>query len=112
MSSLSKLGSKLDNAIREVNSPHWSLTKLGILIFLYPTITAVFLYDAYYNHRMDWMNTAVYICGIVTPRLVSQILAARFGYQGKDGAKLADDNSIDASSKEAPEPPDEEPAKK
>ena len=100
-SSIRKLGGKLDHAIREVNSPHWSLTKLGIMVFLYPTITFVFVYDAYKNGRMDWTNTAIYICGIVTPRLVSQILAARFGYQGKNGERLDGDNSIDASPKKA-----------
>jgi hypothetical protein len=105
-SAIKSLGNKLDQAIREVNSPHWSLTKLGIMVFLYPTITFVFVYDAYKNNRMDWMNTAVYICGIVTPRLVSQILAARFGYQGKNGERLDGDNSIDASPKK-PEKEDE-----
>jgi hypothetical protein len=105
-SAIKILGSKLDHAIREVNSPHWSLTKLGIMVFLYPTITFVFVYDAYKNSRMDWMNTAVYICGIVTPRLVSQILAARFGYQGKNGERLDGDNNIDASPKKSEEEDD------
>ena len=100
MGMLKELGSKLDHSIREVNSPHWSLTKLGMLFFLFPSITGVFVYDAIINKRMDWMNTAIFITGIVTPRLISQILAARFGYQGKNGEKLDGDNSIDASPKD------------
>jgi hypothetical protein len=97
MNFLKTLGSKIDYSIREVNSPHWSLTKLGMLVFLYPAITWVFIFDVYTNNKMDWMNTAIFICGIVTPRMLSQILAARFGYKTKDGEKLNDDNSIDAS---------------
>lgn len=93
--------SKLDASIREVNSPNWSLTKLGILFFLFPSITSVFLFDAYVNQRMDWMNTATFITGIVTPRMISQVLAARFGYRSKNGERLDEDNSIDASSRKA-----------
>ena len=98
MAILATLGKKLDFAIREVNSPHWSLTKLAMLIFLYPAITIVFLFDAVHNNRMDWMNTAIFICGIVTPRLISQMVAARFGYKGD--AKVLDGETPPAKKKD------------
>ena len=98
------LATKLDHTIREVNSPNWSLTKLGMLFFLYPSITGVFIFDAVVNHRMEWMNTAVFITGIVTPRLISQIVAARFGYQGKTPSEPSETDS----GREQPVSPDEE----
>ena len=88
---------RIDNSMREVNSPHWSLTKVGIIIFMYPAITAAFVYDTYVNQSLDWVNMSVFITGITAPRMISQILAARFGYQSKDGKVLAGDNAVDAS---------------
>lgn len=70
---------RLIETLFENNSNKFSLTKLGMIIFLFPSITFVFLYDAIINKRMDWMNTSVFICGIVTPRLISQLVAARLG---------------------------------
>ena len=70
---------RVEGSIMEINSKRWSLTKLGILIFLYPSLTAVFIYDAFINARMDWVNASVFIAGLTTPRIFSQVISARFG---------------------------------
>jgi hypothetical protein len=90
------LGIRLSQSITEINSTYWSLTKLGILIFMYPTITFLIIYDTVINKRLDWLNLSVFITGIVAPRMVSQIVAARFGYVDSSGKIINNDNSIDA----------------
>lgn len=87
--------SRVSNALREVNSPHWSLTKMGIFFCMYPAVTAAYLFDVYTKSSMDWLNTAVFIVGITTPRVLSQILSARFGYVSKEGQILQEDNAVD-----------------
>lgn len=89
------LFSRISNALREINSPHWSLTKLGIFFCMYPAITFVFVFDAWMKSSMDWMNTCIFIVGVTAPRAISQFLAARFGYVSKEGEKLEDDNKMD-----------------
>lgn len=70
---------RLLESLFENNYDRFSLTKLGMLIFLFPSITFVFIYDVIVNNRMDWMNTSVFICGIVTPRLISQLVVNKLG---------------------------------
>jgi hypothetical protein len=84
MKFISKMMSKISGALLEVQSPNWSLTKLAMLVFLYPTITGVFIYDVVFHQRMDVTNSLVFICAIVAPRVMSQILAARFGIKPEE----------------------------
>jgi hypothetical protein len=75
-------------SLREMNSDKWSLTKVGILFFLYPAITVVFMFDAFKNGRMEWLNASVFATAIVAPRAISQIIIARFtGSVAKDEPK-------------------------
>jgi hypothetical protein len=99
----SKLMTKVSGALTEVNSKYWSLTKLAMLMFMYPTITGVYIYDVVHYARMDVINSMVFICAIVTPRISSQILAARFGVK-------TDDKPVEPSPEPTPDPlPEEDP---
>jgi hypothetical protein len=110
MKAVSKFFHKISAALMETNSTNWSLTKLVMLFLMYPTITGVFIFDAWVNKRMDSINSLVYITAVATPRALSQVLAARYGFKSREGSGITDGNFVDASpvKKSRPALPDPE----
>jgi hypothetical protein len=97
MKIVAKFFHKVSESLLETNSTNWSMTKLVMLFLMYPTVTGIFIYDAIIHQRMDVMNSLVYITAVATPRALSQILAARYGFKSSDGSTLTDGNFVDAS---------------